>query len=285
MCFTGAAELALAQNADINGWLSLEDYETIKEPRLSGSNKNDTLNITVVPAESKWMNLDEFIKQGNLVDDAEPLIPSRAGRADIKSGFSSGVPNIGLRTILLTAGDWVDITFDKANNLSGEYLVSDIGSLKLPFVGNLIADGMTANELGSMLERLYGADILINPKITVKTRARMIGGITLSGLINVAGVYSVTSVIPLAEALSKGSGISGGQAGKDAIILRKTGGVIRARRVELDDITLRKNLMLRVFPGDIIEIIERETLPSINATQSKYPLLRNVLDGGSSVNF
>jgi len=135
---------------------------------------------------------------------------------------------------------------------------------------------MEPNVLAAQLEQLYAIDYLVNPKISVTPRARIIGTANLKGLINRQGPLPMTAVVSLADILAQAGGVMGPRNELDAIILRSVDIAVKARRIPLAAISLTQSPGPTILPGDQITILKREKLPVIK-DESGY----NVIAGYS----
>ena len=253
------------------GWQDLESYEG----RLSSSSE--------APANSAssdgWQDIE------SLTPDSNTAVDSSSGWIDIEDELAAASTDLNLPTAVLSAGDLIDITVAKADDINGAYRISSIGTVFLPLIGSVNAVGLSPAELEDKLEQLYEADYLVNPKITVTTREKIIGQVSFEGLISRTGPVSLTPVDTLTSLLSKAGGVSGESANLDAIILRKLENTVSARRVSLNGIVSGDTRGPTILPGDQIRILDRGALPKIKEESGKYPLLDKVLSGGTLRNF
>lgn len=258
-----------------DGWQALEDFD----PDAGGASGP----ASMPPQESDgWQPLDSGFPEGDAltVPQTRPE-PWRVIEEDIAAASA----DINLPNGFLAAGDMIDIQVANVDSITGAYRISDLGTLALPLIGSVQAAGLTADALSRQLEQIYAIDYLVDPKITITPRARVIGAVTLKGLINRSGPVQMTAVESLAAILEKAGGVSGARDDLDAIILRNVDIAIRARRVSLAGISLSELPGPTVLPGDQITILRREKLPEIKDDSGQYPLLDRVLNGGSLRNF
>ncbi len=269
--------------ADTDGWRELETFKPVDTPSAP-SHAPAPSHIN----EDGWHALESYEPvEADVPSPAIPATPSpdtTTHWTDIEDGISSMVA-LPAASPYLASGDVIEILVANADSLSGEYTVSDIGTITMPLIGNIMAKGLSADTLSRSLEQIYGADYLQNPTIIVTPKTAPLGEISLHGLVNAPRAFPVTSIISLAEALSKGAGLSRPAETLDAVILRQVGDGVRARRVALDGIKLGDNPGPTLLPGDHVSIIERRHMPEINTTAHDYPLLQNVLRGGAPSKF
>lgn len=254
-----------------DGWQELESYEgqtsSSSEAPVNGASSDG------------WQDIE------SLVPDPNTAAESSSEWIDIENELAAASTDLSFPTAVLSAGDLIDITVARADDINGAYRISSIGTVFLPLIGSVNAVGLSPAELEDKLEQLYGVDYLVNPKITVATREKIIGQVSFEGLISRTGPVSLTPVDTLATLLSKAGGVSAESANLDAIILRKIENTVSARRVSLNEIVEGDTRGPTILPGDQIRILDRGALPKIKEESGKYPLLDKVLSGGTLRNF
>ena len=271
--------------SETDGWRELESFEPVDTPSVPSR----TPAPPRINADG-WHTLESYepieADAHSTANTSAAAAPSAdaADWTDIEDGITS-MATLPAANPYLTSGDVIDILVANADSLSGEYTVSDIGTIAMPLIGNIMVKGLSPESLGASLEQIYGADYLQNPTIIVTPKTAALGEITLHGLVNAPHAFPVTSIISLADALSKGAGLSRPAETLDAVILREIGDGVRARRVALDNIKVGKSPGPTLLPGDHVSIIERRNMPKINTTAHDYPLLQNVLRGGAPSTF
>ncbi len=253
-----------------DGWQPIEDLGA--PPRGAAAPRDD----------GGWQSIDDFPSVG---DPSAPPQSSPEPWTVIEDDLAAASVDINLPDGFLAANDMIDINVVNVDSITGAYRISEYGTLVLPLIGSVQAAGLTADVLSRQLEQLYSVDYLVDPKITITPRARVIGSVTLKGLINRSGPIQMTAVESLAAILDKAGGVNGAREDLDAIILRNVDIAIRARRVALAEISASGLPGPTILPGDQITILQREKLPEIKDDSGQYPLLNRVLNGGSLRNF
>ena len=257
-----------------DGWRDLDDYET-------STTQAPTTPSDATPNDG-WQDISTFTSSDEVrpSSNIESSDISGSEWINIEDDLAEVTQDMALPVSGLNAGDLVDISVSNDESLGGAYRISSIGTLVLPLIGSVDVAGLTALDLETKLEQLYGADYLVDPVVTVATREKIIGQVSIDGLINRAGPLSLTAGDTLSSMLAKASGVRGDKAALDAVILRNQSDKISARRVSLSGIGLNGDRGPILLPDDQITIIRREALPEIDSTGGKYPLLDNVLNGG-----
>jgi len=71
----------------------------------------------------------------------------------------------------LSAGDKIFVNVRKVPQITGEYIVDEIGNVDFPLIGTINVAGQTSESIGELLEVLYEKDYLVDPHITVEKSA------------------------------------------------------------------------------------------------------------------
>ena len=115
---------------------------------------------------------------------------------------------------ILKPGDVVDITVEKAPEISGSFVINDKGTFVFPVLGLIKAEDKTAEELSQMLvERLKGS-YLTNPIVAVnikqiKSKSKIYfiqGAVRSPGTFQIEGRPSLLKLITIAGGLSDNYG-------------------------------------------------------------------------------
>lgn len=266
---------AFAQDAN-DGW---QDLEGLIPNSSSGSKRSSS--------DDGWIDLDNYPdnQSGAQVTASETQGASDGGWLDIDKEIEAASQGIVLPSSVIAAGDLLDISIANVDRFNGAYRVSELGTIVMPLIGSVNSAGRNVNEIKAELETRYGADYLVNPDITVTTREKIIGQVYLTGLLNRPRTISITSALSLAEVLDRAGGVNGARPDLDAIILRKIGNAIRARRVPLSEISANALPGPTILPDDRINILKRKKLADIKNENGQFPLLDKVLGGGTLVNY
>ena len=136
-----------------------------------------------------------------------------ASDGDKRAGSTAFLPTLGQqentvdRSYLIGPSDVLMLTVFQVEDLSFDELrVDDAGDLQLPVVGNIKAEGRTAEELGRELERLLGERYLRNPSVSVSVTEAANQKITVDGAVTKAGVYTMRGRTTLMQAIAMAEG-------------------------------------------------------------------------------
>ena len=108
----------------------------------------------------------------------------------------------------LGPGDVVQITVFEVDELSQPAVVSQLGSIPLPLVGEVQVDGLTTSEIEGKLTSLYGQDLLRNPQISVRVEEFRSQPVSILGAVREPGVYQLQGRRRLLDVLAIAGGLS-----------------------------------------------------------------------------
>jgi polysaccharide export outer membrane protein len=166
-----------------------------------------------------------------------------------------------LTTILLTSyvfsatefkvgvGDRLTITVYEHEDMSLSARVSGDGTINVPFLGNVLVAGLTANEIAKKLSSEYvKQEYLVNPQITVFIDEYKSRKASILGEVSNPGRYELEDNTTVMVLVTMASGFTPKALKKYANIIRKVDGKdVVLEKVPLDE---------RVLPGDVIVIPE-----------------------------
>ena len=115
--------------------------------------------------------------------------------------------------------DLLDVSVYGAPDLSGEDRVAADGSISLPLVGTVQAAGLTARELGSVLQELLRRTYMKDPHVSVFVKEMESHSVSVFGAVARPGVFQIRSTKSLIEVLSMAQGLTS-DAGDTVIIMR-----------------------------------------------------------------
>lgn len=109
-------------------------------------------------------------------------------------------------------GDVLDITVFEVDELSKPATVGPRGTLVVPLLGEIQAEGWTPLEIAAQLEKLYGESLLRDPQISVAVRdyrsqpVSVVGAVVRPGIYQLQGRRRLLEVLAMAGGLANGSG-------------------------------------------------------------------------------
>lgn len=164
----------------------------------------------------------------------------------------------------LGAGDLLEITVAGVEDFTLPARVGADGTIRLPFLGNVRAEGLAPGQLEEKLADLLDPDYVRDPQVIVvlkEPRSRMY---SVLGAVKKPGAFEIVGPVTLVAAIAAAEGLDYETAGKTAVIQRSyglaAGSPPYAIEVDLKKLLLEGNvaLDLPVMPGDVIGVPQRE---------------------------
>ena len=158
----------------------------------------------------------------------------------------------------LRMGDPVQLTIggvpnEEQQQINNIYTIDSSGSINLPFINKVKADGMTPGELASNIENSYrSAKIYTNPTITITMGATA----GTARFVTVGGAVRNASRVPFTEDLTLLSAINGAGGFNDFADQRKVR-VLRGTSVQIYDVREARrdpSKDIKLQPGDRVEV-------------------------------
>jgi len=170
--------------------------------------------------------------------------------------------------------------------------VSSKGSINVPFIGPVKAQGLTVSELEKNITAPLAADYLVDPEVTITVNEYHSLQYTISGAVGTPGLYEMKSHPTLMELIAKAGGLTANR-GNVAYILRpsdrsgaaKTKGAVSnsvtsPQKVDLkkllDQGDMSQNIILQ--SGDVVYV---PLSTSLNMAESKIYVEGEVQDPGA----
>jgi len=174
---------------------------------------------------------------------------------------------------LIAIGDVIDVSEYSLPELSGTYVLTEPGTIELPFVGKVKALGRTAQGLETYLETLYRKEYLQNPNFTVTVEKALLGNIVVDGAVEKPGVFELTTPINVSEAIALAGGLNE-IASKDGIFLiRYVNGQRKVKQLNLNEVRFAAASDPIVYPTDIIIIADSNARMTYNDIVKAIPIL------------
>ncbi|MCC6751733.1 MAG: polysaccharide export protein [Deltaproteobacteria bacterium] len=156
---------------------------------------------------------------------------------------------------ILDVGDVVRIEVFGEKELTGNFQVSDAGTIDYPLVGRVDAKGMTPPELADLLKRRLANGYLRNPSVNVFPRNfNKKKRVFVWGQVQKAGTFNYVNAMSLIEAITLAGGLTP-LANKDGVtVTRVDNGKSNTVNVPVGD---SASASYRLQPGDVIFVPER----------------------------
>lgn len=127
--------------------------------------------------------------------------------------------------------DVLEVKVFHEDELSRTVQVTGAGNIALGLVGDVEVSGLTAAQIEDKLERLYGADYLVNPQIFVTVKEFRSQVVQVLGAVKSPGVYRLTGPTRVLDVLSMTGGVSE-QGGAALMVLRAGDGATKDKSAQ-----------------------------------------------------
>ncbi|MGB3456477.1 MAG: polysaccharide biosynthesis/export family protein [Litorimonas sp.] len=150
-------------------------------------------------------------------------------------------------------GDTVEMQVYNIESLSKEYVVDRAGQVNFPLIGRVDVVGLNTSELEQTLTRMYGADYLRDPSINIRVEPRELGKVVVDGAVNRPGVFEVSNVISLSEAIAMAEGLNNETTnGSSIFIVRNVDGTRKVREIDMREVRSFEVAEIDIIPSDVI---------------------------------
>lgn len=146
----------------------------------------------------------------------------------------------------LGTGDRLQITVFGHEDLSGEFAISETGTVSLPLAGNLKLDGLTVHQAEQAVVGAFKPDYLLNPKIGIEVLNYR--PFYILGEVNEPGAYPYVTGMTVTEAVAIGGGFTYRAKKEEMVVIRATDTTRTERPIAATDV---------VHPGDVVKVLER----------------------------
>ncbi len=146
----------------------------------------------------------------------------------------------------LGSGDKLRIIVFEEPDLSGEFVVDGTGTMAMPLIGQVVAQGQTVREVEDLITTKLQAGYLNNPRVSAEVVT--FRPYFILGEVNTPGTYPSQAGLTVIEAAATAGGFTY-RANKKTIFIRRAGTDVETP-VALTTTT-------RVYPGDTVRIGER----------------------------
>jgi polysaccharide biosynthesis/export protein len=133
--------------------------------------------------------------------------------------------------------DQLSLTVYQEPELSMEELYVDNGGyIQMPLVGQVKADGRTAQQLSADIASRLKQKLLVNPQVAVNVTKSNSRTVTVDGQVKKPGMYEIPGTITLVQAVALAEGTSDYAKLDEIVVMRTQGSRRYAARFDLDDI-------------------------------------------------
>jgi polysaccharide export outer membrane protein len=229
---------------------------TVSDPAKAGDSVEAALSDSVAaPTEA-----DTF-KKPKLQPVADKRAgPRRAVSADV-SGQDAGaesaapLPPANPGSFTLRAGDVLQVTVWREENLDREVIVLPDGSISFPLIGSVQADGLTPAQLQAAIKTRLRS-LIPGASVAVLVKAALGHTVNVIGQVQKPGEIIMSHALSVMQALSQAGGLTPYAAEGRIIVLRTVEGKQVSIPFPYDDVVdgddLEQNFTL--LPGDVVVV-------------------------------
>ena len=170
-----------------------------------------------------------------------------AGLAALLGFLGTAGPG-GAETVEYTfgTGDQIRLTIFGHEDLSGEFTVSETGTVSLPLAGSLSIGGLTIRQAKEEVVDALKPDYLLNPQVSIEVLNYR--PFYIIGEVKEPGSYPYVNGITVTEAVALGGGFTHRAKKGEMIVIRGSDPTKTERAVSVTD---------AVLPGDVVKVLER----------------------------
>lgn len=189
---------------------------------------------------------------------------------DVPSGASLAAPDPVHTEVRqdyqLNPDDVVEINVFDVASLNRTVQLDATGTINLPLIGQVVAAGQTARQLGQTLQTRYGEKYLKNPQISVLVKQMRVETIVVDGAVQAPGVFPATAKMSLIRAIAMAKGVDALGNPREVVVFRMVNNERVAGVFNLTDIRAGKAIDPPIYPNDTIVVASsamRRTLRDI----------------------
>ncbi len=148
--------------------------------------------------------------------------------------------------------DVLTVHFRFDPDLSGDVTVRPEGKISLPIVGDVVAVGLTVEQLRAKLTAEASKYIKVDPAITVQAKAIRSRKVYIQGMVAKQGAYDILGPMDVLTLLSLAGGVLDFADEERILIIRVENGVQTSRTFNYSQVKRGRNLdqNIQLKPGD-----------------------------------
>jgi polysaccharide biosynthesis/export protein len=184
---------------------------------------------------------------------------------------------------LIGAQDLVKITVFDEPDLTNSYRVDGDGYITFPYIGRVMASGLTLQELQDRIRTMLAAGFIRNPQVRAEIGEFKSQSVLVSGEVRMPGKFTMTGAMTLLEALAAAGSASSSASSELTIAHPKRpgeSGDSELVRVNWKDLQLGKGTDVVLQDGDIINVPRAQTFFITGQVRNGGPF---VLEPGTTV--
>lgn len=169
--------------------------------------------------------------------------------------------------------DLIGITVYRAEEVSGDFRVDELGNIMMPLIGQVPVRGMTLAEVSTEIGRRLGERHYVNPDVSVALKETPNRTITVDGAVSQPGVYPVLGRTTLMQAVAMARGASSSANLRRVYVFRQVEGQRMAAGFDLQAIRSMQMEDPVLYPSDIVIVDGSDTRAIWRDVLSTIPIL------------
>lgn len=174
---------------------------------------------------------------------------SSSSTTPASKGASSNEYHIGPR-------DLVAVRVFEEPQLNVDVRVNEDGTIRLPLVGNVSAEGLTENQLAARLKKILESSLLQRASVSVEVLEYRSRPISVIGAVKKPGNLDVSGRLTLLEALTDAGGLAENHGNTVNVLRRAENGLTDQVSISLDELLVKANpdVNIPIFANDLINV-------------------------------
>jgi len=156
----------------------------------------------------------------------------------------------------LGPGDVLEVRVADQEELTGEYQVSDDGTIRFPWIGSLQVQGKTQRQIAEEIESELADGWLNQPQVAVRVIDRQNREVSVLGQVKEPGSYPYKERLTLVQAISLAGGMNPLAQSKRVKLIRETEAGRQTFEIDVTKIVEEGSQDLTLEPGDIVFVPE-----------------------------
>lgn len=152
--------------------------------------------------------------------------------------------------------DRVAIRVFEEPGLSGEFTVNEDGTVRLPLVGNVSAEGLTEDGFAAHLKEVLENQLLQRASVSVEILEFRSRPIAVLGAVRQPGNLNFSGRLTLIEVITAAGGLTDGHGDSIHILRRASNGLTDQVSISVEDLLVRADpdVNLPIFANDLINV-------------------------------
>ena len=140
--------------------------------------------------------------------------------------------------------------------LNVDVRVNEDGSIRLPLVGSVPAEGLTENELAARLKQILESELLQRASVSVEVTEFRSRPISVLGAVRQPGSLNFSGRLTLLEAITAAGGLAENHGESVFVLRRATNGLTDQVSIPIEDLLVRADpdVNIPIFANDLINV-------------------------------